>query len=73
MGADGPALRYVLLPALIEKLAAGRARDEADIIDLIRANPDKLGSIRAHLKTVHPPYAEEFDRLTERAGEEDNN
>jgi hypothetical protein len=71
IGANGTTLRYITLPALIElKLAAARARDEADVIELIRANPTELAKIRQHLAAVHPDYAAAFDRFTERAREE---
>src|SRR6516162_2545068 len=64
MGATGPALRYITLPALIElKLAAGRARDESDVVELIRTNGDKVETIRKHLADVHSDYAAAFDRL----------
>jgi hypothetical protein len=56
------------LSALIElKLAASRARDESDIIELIRANPDRIDQVRQHLATVHSEYTAAFDRLLERA------
>ena len=68
MGAAGPALRYMRLSALIElKIAAGRGRDESDVIELIRANPDRVDEVRQHLSTVHPDYPLAFDRLVERA------
>lgn len=68
MGAAGHALRYMKLSALIElKLAAGRARDESDIIELVRANPDRIDEVRQHLATVHPQYSTAFDRLLDRA------
>jgi hypothetical protein len=68
MGALGHVLRYMKLPALIElKLAAGRARDESDIIELIRANPDRLDEVRQHLAAVHADYLAAFDRLSDRA------
>jgi hypothetical protein len=71
IGGRGAALRYMSLPALIElKLAAGRARDEADIIELIRVNAQEIDSIRAHLGTVHSDYVTAFDRLVERASEQ---
>jgi hypothetical protein len=47
LGACGDRLRYADLPGLVElKLAAGRARDESDIVELIRANPDQIDVIR---------------------------
>jgi hypothetical protein len=68
MGANGNALRYMRLPSLIElKIAAGRARDEGDVVELIRANPTHLQTIRQHLTGVHPKYVSEFDRMVERA------
>jgi hypothetical protein len=72
MGAGGPTLRYMRLPALIElKLAAGRARDESDVVELIRANRGQVEVIRQHLDGVHPDYRSAFDRLAHRADEED--
>lgn len=71
MGASGPVLHYMALPSLIElKLAAGRLRDESDIGELIRANPDQVETIRRHLTGVHPDYVNAFDQLTERAREQ---
>jgi hypothetical protein len=71
MGAVGTRLRYIQLPALIElKLAAGRARDECDIAELMRVQMDKVEPIRQHLATVHATYVTAFDRLVERAREQ---
>jgi hypothetical protein len=68
LGAAGTRLRYAHLPGLIElKLAAGRARDVADIVELVRANPDRAPDIRAHLATVHADYVSRFDELVEEA------
>ena len=68
MGALGHTLRYMTLPALIElKLAAGRGRDEGDVIELIRANPERIDEIRQHLTRVHGDYASAFDHFVERA------
>jgi hypothetical protein len=72
LGAAGPVLRYMSLPALIElKLAAGRARDEGDVVELVRANPDQVANIREHLARVHADYVSAFDRLVQRAREQD--
>jgi hypothetical protein len=72
MGASGSALRYMSLPSLIElKLAAGRARDESDVVELVRANPDQAGVIRQHLAGVHADYITAFDALAQRAREEE--
>jgi hypothetical protein len=71
LGAAGPALRYVGLPALIElKLAAGRIGDEHDVAELIRANPEQVEAIRQHLAAVHGDYLVAFDRLVERTREQ---
>jgi hypothetical protein len=72
MGGDGNVLRFADLAALVElKLAAGRLRDEFDVSELIRANTDQVESIRRHLATIHPDYVERFDRLVERARQQD--
>jgi hypothetical protein len=72
MGAAGTALKYINLPSLIElKLAAGRARDESDIVELVRFNPDQVGTIAQHLASVHPDYVAEFDALVQKAREQD--
>ena len=73
LGAAGSTLHYVSLQALVElKLAAGRARDDADVVELIRSNDDQLDAIRDHLADVHHDYVEAFDRLAQRASDEDN-
>jgi hypothetical protein len=64
MGGQQGALRYMSLPALIElKLAAGRLRDEADVLELARENRDRLDEVRRHLAAVHPQYASRFEEL----------
>ncbi len=68
MGAKAGFLRYLSLPFLIElKLAAGRLRDESDVIELLRANSDEVDNIRAHLAQVHADYVQALDRLLARA------
>lgn len=68
IGASGAELRYVDLPPLIElKLAAGRARDESDVVELIRVNQSELETIRQHLSRVHADYVKGFDNLIARA------
>jgi hypothetical protein len=48
MGAVRGSLRYISLPALVElKLAAARLRDEADVVELARENPDRLDGARS--------------------------
>jgi hypothetical protein len=71
IGATATKLRYIPLPRLIElKLAAGRVRDDFDVVELLRANPEKAGEIRNHLAEVHPTYVARFDELVERAQEQ---
>jgi hypothetical protein len=71
MGAVVGKLRYVDLASLIElKLAAGRAKDDADIVELVRERPDKLSEVRQHLADVHADYVAGFDRLVQRASEQ---
>jgi hypothetical protein len=73
LGAHGPVLRYIRLPALVElKIAAGRGRDEGDVIELIRTNPGQIDSIRRHLATVYADYVVAFDHLVERAREQED-
>ena len=70
MGGIRRALKYIALPSLIElKLAAGRLRDEADIVELARENQNSLDEVRRHLKAVHPNYARRFDELLEQLDE----
>jgi hypothetical protein len=72
MGGSRAALRYITLSSLIElKLAAGRARDESDVVELVRANGDQVQAVRHHLTRVHPAYVAAFEALVQRAHEED--
>jgi hypothetical protein len=71
MGAVAGVLRYMTMNSLIElKIAVGRARDESDVVELIRANPDKVDSIRQHLGTVHSDYVQDFDQMVDRANKQ---
>jgi hypothetical protein len=71
MGASGTELRYIDLPSLIElKIAAGRARDESDVVEFVRANGDRVEALRQHLAGVHRDYLAAFDRLVGRAREQ---
>jgi hypothetical protein len=70
MGAVRGILKYISLPSLIElKLAAGRLRDEADVVELARENRDRVDEVRQHLQSVHPQYAARFDELLARLDE----
>ena len=72
LGAMPGKLKYVSLPALVElKLAAGRARDEGDIVELIRANPGEVGMIQRHVQGVHADYAAALAILIQRAQEQE--
>ena len=65
MGATAGTLTYLGLPETIElKLAAGRQRDLADVVELIRSNPDKTAQVRLHLASVHDSYVAKFDHCT---------
>ncbi|MBY0522621.1 MAG: hypothetical protein K2R98_04460 [Gemmataceae bacterium] len=71
MGAQSGTLRYIALPRLIElKIAAGRGRDDGDVIELMRAVPEQADAIRQHLTSVHADYVMKFDELVERAREQ---
>ena len=73
MGGSGTHLRYIRLPSLVElKVAAGRARDEFDVVELVRENANRVDSIREHLVTVHPDYVAAFDQLVQRAREQED-
>lgn len=64
MGAVRGTLKYISLPSLIElKLAAGRLRDEADVLELARENRDCLDAVRSHLAAIDPQYAGRFEEL----------
>jgi hypothetical protein len=71
LGGGGDRLRYIDLPNLIElKLAAGRVKDEADVIELIRANLDRIEELRKHL-AAHADYAAKFETLVLRAQQDE--
>ena len=64
MGGTAARLTYVSFPALIElKLAAGRPKDEVDVIELVRTNPDRIDEARGHLAQIHAAYLARFDEL----------
>lgn len=71
LGAAPDRLRYITLAGLIElKLAAGLARDEADVVELMRVNASQADAVRRHLAAVHADYVAAFDRLLARAREQ---
>jgi len=68
MGGEPGRLVYVDLPSLIElKLAAGRLRDQNDVVELVRQNDDQIEAICQHLCQVHPDYEKAFKRLVQYA------
>ncbi|MBI3469197.1 MAG: hypothetical protein HY000_39845 [Planctomycetes bacterium] len=68
MGAAAGRLRYMEFASLMElKLAAGRGRDDFDVIELMRIRMEQAAEIRKHLAAVHADYVAAFDRLVERA------
>ena len=71
LGACGTQLTYIDLPGLIElKLAAARARDESDVVELLRANPSQVDSIREHLARINDRYLRHFGELLARSREQ---
>lgn len=73
IGGQGNRLRYITLPCLIElKLAAGRLKDQADVVELIRANSSKIESIRSRLIAVDARYVNTFDTLLKQAETDDS-
>ena len=72
LGASRSRLTYMNFAGLIQlKLAAGRVRDESDVVEVMRGNMDKVDAVREHLSIVHTDYVTAFDRLVQRAREED--
>jgi hypothetical protein len=68
MGAAKGKLKYISLPSLVElKVAAGRLRDEADVVELIRENAEQVAEIQSHLASVHQQYADRFAELIEQS------
>ena len=64
-------LRYITLEGLIElKLGAGRAKDVADIIELVKQHPARLTAITEHLAKLHPQYPARFEQLIIQAQDE---
>lgn len=70
-GAERGRLRYISLECLCElKLGAHRAKDIADLVELIKVNPSRLTGICEALADLHTAYATEFKDLIEQANEE---
>ena len=70
-GASEESLRYIPLSGLVElKLGASRAKDIADVIELIHTHPGELTALADHLRSLHASYAERFEQLVQQAQEE---
>lgn len=64
-------LAFIPLAGLIElKLGAGRAKDTADIVELIKRHPAEISTLRIALAGIHSSYAIRFDELVDQANEE---
>jgi hypothetical protein len=64
LGAARGVLRYMPLESLIDlTLAAGRPRDDADVIELVRENSEQVVRMREHLATSHVEYGRRFEEL----------
>jgi hypothetical protein len=64
MGTVRGKLQYAELLSLIElELTAGRLREEADVLELARANRERPDDIRRHLAGIHRQYASRFEEL----------
>jgi hypothetical protein len=71
MGATAYKVSYIRLESLIElKIAAGREKDLADVVALVKTNPDRIDSIRQHLSGVHPHYVDIFEQRVQSAREQ---
>ena len=65
------ALNFIPLNGLMElKLGAGRAKDNADLVELIKVHPAELDSILEHLARIHPSYVTRFSDLIRQAEDE---
>ena len=69
--AKAGSLTFIGLSALFElKIGAHRAKDIADLIELVKSNRPKLEEIGQYLASKHPRYAEKFVELCQQADEE---
>ncbi len=69
--AEAGSLQFISLNGLIElKLGAGRVKDFADVIELIKQNPKQLANIAEYLSEIHTDYVARFQSLIEQATEE---
>ena len=72
-GAQAGELNFIGLAGLFElKLGAHRARDVADLVELIKVNPAQIDEIRRQLEQIHPNFAQELTNLIRQAQEENS-
>ena len=70
-GALPGGLRFIALAGLFElKLGAHRAKDIADLVELIKVNPEQLNDLRLQLNRIHPSYSAELEELIQQSREE---
>jgi len=70
-GGQAGELSFIGLAGLFElKLGAHRAKDVADLVELIKVNPAQLDEIRQQLEQAHPDYSAELNNLIRQAREE---
>ncbi len=63
-GAVDGELVYITLAGLFElKLGAHRAKDIADLIELIKVKPQEMPQVVEELRRIHPSYAAELEAL----------
>ncbi len=63
--------RSTFYPKGSHRIAAGRIKDKADVVELIRTNRDQLETVRSHLQAVHARYAADFDALVRESARDD--
>lgn len=69
--AEAGSLAFIGLPPLFElKIGAHRAKDIADLIELMKSNPSSLDEIERYLAIKHASYAKEFANMRLQADEE---
>jgi len=70
-GASQRSLPYISMAGLVElKLGAGRAKDIADLIEIIKMHPDRIQELKEHVTEIHTSYGPKFVQLVQQAHEE---
>ena len=70
-GASWRSLPYISMAGLVElKLGAGRAKDIADLIEIIKMHPDRIQELQEHVTEIHASYGAKFVQLVQQAREE---